>query len=113
MPTNPDSHPSIYQRFFTTAERAGLHSASLGDPSSEINLIRILLMRVLQVCSDASSLDLDTHAAILSAFSQAGLTLTALFRLSARLERQKLELNDHPLGPGDPDAAAPVWPTVL
>ncbi len=112
MPTNPDSHPSIYQRFFTPAERAGLHSAPLGDPSSEINLIRILLMRVLQVCSDAPSLDLDTQAGVLSAFSQAGLTMTALYRVSARLERQKLELNDH-LGLGDPEAAASVWPTVL
>lgn len=103
--------PSLYHRFFTPAERRRLRAAPADDPSSEINLIRILVLRLLQACSDAPSADLDTQAGILSTFSQAGLTITALVRLRARLDRQELE--DLRAGRKDPDAPKPAWPTFL
>jgi hypothetical protein len=78
--TNPQPL-SLYRRFFTPTECAMLDAVPLDDLSSEINLLRLLLARTLAAMRKTRSLELKTQAAILSAFSGAGIVIARLVRL--------------------------------
>ena len=79
------SSASLYRPFFTPAECARLDATPRNDVSSEINLLRILLLRLLAAVHKARSLELATQARVLAAFSHAGIVLARLVRLQFRL----------------------------
>ncbi len=76
---------SLYRPYFTPEEIYLLDHSDRNDVMSEINLIRVLIARVLEAAQKAKELTLKEHAAILSAFSHAGLTLARLVRLQCEL----------------------------
>jgi hypothetical protein len=84
-PFPPPAHASLYRRYFTPAECARLDATPLDDLSSEINLLRVLLARVLAASQRARDLALETQARILAAFSHAGIVMASLARLQHRL----------------------------
>ena len=79
------SSTSLYRRYFTAAECERLDATPADDLTSEINLLRILLARVLAATQHARQLALETHARILSAFSATGIVLAGLVRLQLTL----------------------------
>ncbi len=80
------SHPaSIYRQYFTPDECALLDATPLVDLSSEINLLRILLARVLAASPHSQEPALDTQAGILAALSAAGVVIAGLVRLQCKL----------------------------
>ena len=76
---------SIYRQYFTPAECALLDAAPVDDLSAEIDLLRFLLARVLAASQRARALSLKQHAAILAAFSAAGIVIAGLVRLQSKL----------------------------
>ncbi len=76
---------SLYRPFFTPEECALLDASSPDDLTSEINLLRILLTRVLSASRNPKELSLSQHAAILSAFSATGIVLARLVGLQCKL----------------------------
>ena len=83
MPPTPSA--SLYRPFFTPAECARLDATPRNDVLSEINLLRILLLRLLAAAHKARALELAAHARLLAAFSHAGIVLARLVRLQLRL----------------------------
>ena len=81
----PIAPASLYRRYFTARECEMLDATPRDDLSSEINLLRLLLARVLAACKRAHQLSLELHARILSAFSAAGIVLAGLVRLQMKL----------------------------
>ncbi len=79
--------PSLYREYFTPEERRMLDATPRDDLTSEINLMRVLVARVLAASQQARDLALKQHAAMLAAFSSAGMVI-------ARLVRLQLELHD-------------------
>ncbi len=77
--------PSIYRRYFTAEECALLDATPLDDLSSEIDALRLLLARLLAACRRLREISLETHAAILSAFSASCKVIAGLFRLQCIL----------------------------
>ena len=76
---------SLYRQFFTPAECARLDATPRNDLESEINLLRILLLRLLAAVHKARSLELATQARVLAAFSHGGIQLARMVRLQLRL----------------------------
>ncbi len=76
---------SLYRQYFTPQEIALLDHTQRNDLTSEINLLRVLMARVLEACQHAKELTLKQHAAIVAAFSHAGLSLARLVRVQAEL----------------------------
>ncbi len=76
---------SLYRQYFTPQEIGLLDHTERDDLTSEINLLRVLLARVLQACQAAKDLALQQHTAVVSAFSRAGLSLARLVRVQAEL----------------------------
>src|SRR5512142_1349130 len=76
---------SLYRPYFTPAEIDLLDHTDRQDLMSEINLIRVLIARVLEAAQHAKELTIKEHAAILSAFSHAGLTLARLARVQVEV----------------------------
>jgi hypothetical protein len=83
-PPSP-AHNSLYRRYFTPLECAMLDATPPDDLTSEINLLRILLARVLAATQQARQRTLELQANILSAFSHAGIVIASLARLQHRL----------------------------
>ncbi len=81
------STPSLYREYFTAEERKMLDATPRDDLTSEINLLRVLVARVLEASQQARDLALKQHAAMRAAFSHAGKTI-------ARLVLLQLELHD-------------------
>ncbi len=81
----PFSPPSLYRQYFTPAECAMLDATPPDDLTSEINLLRVLLARLLAAAQRTRQLSLDLHAKMLSAFSAAGIVIAALVRLQCLL----------------------------
>jgi uncharacterized protein with PhoU and TrkA domain len=77
--------PSLYRQYFTPDEIALLDNTPRDDLTSEINLLRVLLARVLEASQKAKELTLKQHAAILAAFSKAGTAIARLVRVQAEL----------------------------
>ncbi len=92
---------SLYRQYFTPAEIARLDQTERQDLTSEINLLRVLLARVLEACQHAKDLSLKQHTAIVSVFSHAGLSLARLVRVQAELHHplddlwQAIEQGEH------------------
>jgi len=87
-PEGPRPSParnSIYRRFFSRAECEMLDATPVDDLTSEINLLRILLARVLASTQRPRDRTIETQARILSAFSAAGIVIASLVRLQHRL----------------------------
>ena len=84
--------PSLYRRYFTRDECAMLDATPLDDVSSEIDLLRLLLARVLAAAKRKRSLSLELHASMVSAFSAAGIVIAALVRLQLKLHLPTDEL---------------------
>ena len=76
---------SLYRQYFTPDEIALLDATPRNDLTSEINLLRVLQARVLEAAQRAKELTLKQHAAILAAFSRAGIALSRLVRVQAEL----------------------------
>ena len=76
---------SLYRQYFTPAEIALLDATPRDDLTSEINLLRVLIARVLAASQKAKELTLKQHVAIVSAFSKAGMALARLVRGQAQL----------------------------
>jgi hypothetical protein len=87
QPASPPARPraSLYRRYFTAAECELLDATPPDDLTSEINLLRILLARVLAATKRARKLALETHARVLSAFSAAGIVMAGLVHLQVML----------------------------
>ncbi len=81
------STPSLYREYFTPEERKMLDATPRGDLTSEINLLRVLVARVLAASQQARDLALKQHAAMLAAFSAAGKTIARLVLLQTRAAR--------------------------
>ncbi len=81
------STPSLYREYFTPEERKMLDATPRDDLTSEINLLRVMVARVLAASKQARDLALKQHAKMLAAFSAAGKTI-------ARLVLLQLELHD-------------------
>ncbi len=81
------STPSLYREYFTAEERRMLDATPRDDLTSEINLMRVMVARVLAASKQARDLALKQHAAMLAAFSAAGKTI-------ARLVLLQLDLHD-------------------
>jgi hypothetical protein len=94
--TQSDPSPSLYRQYFTPAERLMLDASPPGDLSSEIDLLRLMLTRVLLASRASDPLDLKTHAGILAGFSAAALVIARLVRTQGKLK-------------GDWD---PLWPEI-
>ncbi len=77
--------PSLYRPYFTAAERELLDASSPDELLSEINLLRVLLSRVLAASRRARELTVKQHAAILSAFGNAGVVIARLVTLQYKL----------------------------
>jgi hypothetical protein len=76
--------PSPYRQFFTAQEIEMLDATPPDDLSSEINLIRVLIVRVLEAAQQVKDMALQQRAALLAAFAHAGITLSALVRHQVR-----------------------------
>ena len=83
---------SIYRQYFTPTECEMLDATPVDDLSSEINLLRILITRVLAAWQRTRQIGLEMHARILSTFSAAGLVLAGLVRLQIKLHNPLDEL---------------------
>ncbi len=83
---------SLYREYFTPDEIALLDRTDRNDLTSEINLLRVLIARVLEAAQHAKDVSLKQHTAILSAFSRAGLSLARLVRVQAELHNPLDEL---------------------
>ncbi len=81
------STPSLYREYFSREERKMLDATPRDDLTSEINLMRVFIARVLAASKQARELTLKQHAAMLAGFSAAGKTI-------ARLVLLQLELHD-------------------
>ncbi len=79
------STPSLYREFFTAEERRMLDATPRDDLTSEINLLRVLVARVLEASQHARDVALKQHAAMLAAFSAAGKTIAGLVLLQLEL----------------------------
>ncbi len=92
---------SLYRQYFTPAEIARLDQTDRNDLTSEINLLRVLLARVLEAAQKAKELSLKQHTHIVSAFSHAGISLARLVRVQAELHHpldalwQAIEQGEH------------------
>jgi hypothetical protein len=84
--------PSLYRRYFTSDECAMLDATPSDDLTSEIELLRLLLARVLAAAKRKRSISLELHASMLSAFSAAGIVIAALVRLQLKLHLPTDEL---------------------
>ena len=71
-----------------------LDETPVDDLSSEINLLRLMLVRVLAAMKRARALALKTHAAILSAFSATGIVIARLVRLQVKLHDPSDEIRE-------------------
>ena len=76
---------SLYRQYFTPEEIAMLDATPLDDLTSEINLLRVLLARLLEVSQRIHALALKQQAAMLAAFSATGCVIASLTRLQVRL----------------------------
>ena len=76
---------SLYRQYFTPEEIAFLDHTDRNDLTSEINLLRALLARLLAACQHAQDSPLKQQTAILSAFSQAGAAIARMLRLQVQL----------------------------
>ena len=76
---------SLYRPYFTPQEIRMLDATQPTDLSSEINLLRVLIARVLAARQRLHELALAQHAALLATFSAAGLVLAALVRQQCKL----------------------------
>ena len=77
---------NLYRQYFTPEEIAMLDATPLDDLTSEINLLRILLSRLLAAATRRlRQLTLKQHAAILATFSATGIALASLVRLQNQL----------------------------
>ncbi len=79
--------PSLYRQYFTPAEIAMLDATPIDDLTSEINLLRVLLARLLETSQRLHDLALETHAKVLAAFSHAAIVLASLVRLQLALHQ--------------------------
>ncbi len=79
------STPSLYRPYFTPEECALLDATPLDDLTSEINLLRTLLARLLAASQKARDLVIETHAKMLAAMSHSGLVLASMVKLQFRL----------------------------
>ena len=82
---NPPFPRSLYRQYFTPEECALLDATPCDDLSSEINVLRVLIARLLEACHHARELSLEIHAKVLSAFSAAGIVMARLVRLQCQL----------------------------
>ena len=76
---------SLYRQYFTAEEIALLDATPRNDLTSEINLLRVLMARVLEAAQHAKELTLKQHAAILAALSRGCTTVGQLVRTQAQL----------------------------
>ncbi len=83
---------SLYRQYFTPEEIALLDHTDRNDLTSEINLLRVLLARLLEACQHAQDLALKQHTAILAAFSQAGAAIARMVRVQCELHNPLDEL---------------------
>jgi hypothetical protein len=72
--------PLLYRQYFTPEECRLLDSCDLDSASSEIDLIRLLIARVL-AAARRLRLTLKHHFSMLVAFCQAAITMAALARI--------------------------------
>ena len=83
IPFSP-SAPQIYRQYFTAAECKTLDSSPLDTALSEIEVLRVLLLRLLAAAHRMRRLSLAHHLSMLTAFSGAGLILASLVRFHNR-----------------------------
>ena len=101
IPFSPSS-PQIYRQYFTAAECKVLDSSPLDTAQSEIEVLRILLLRLLAAGRRIRRLSLAQHLSMLTAFSGAGLILASLVRFHNRYFEHRSLLLDA-LADMDPD----------
>ena len=101
IPFSP-SPPQIYRQYFTAAECKTLDSSPLDTALSEIEVLRILLLRLLDARRRIRRLTLAQHLSMLTAFSGAGLILASLVRFHNRYFEPRSLLFDA-LADMDPD----------
>ena len=76
--------PQIYPQYFTAAERKTLNSSPLDTALSEIEVLRVLLLRLVVTAHRLRRLSIAQHLSMLDAFSGAGLILASLVRFHNR-----------------------------
>jgi hypothetical protein len=89
VPTSqpPGPRKSIYRRYYSATERLLLDATPTDDLTSEINLLRLLLTRVMEASRHRRDRTLESQAAILSAFSASGVVIASLVRLQVQLHK--------------------------
>ncbi len=85
---------SLYRQYFTPAEIAMLDATPIDDLTSEINLLRVLMARVLEAAQKAKELSLKQHAAILAALSRGCSTVAQLVRAQLQLHHPLNDLSN-------------------
>ena len=83
IPFSPSS-AQIYRQYFTAAECKTLDSSPLETALSEIEVLRVLLLRLLAAARRLRRLSLAHHLSMLTAFSGTGLILASLVRFHNR-----------------------------
>ncbi len=77
---------NLYRQYFTAEEIAMLDATPLDDLTSEINLLRVLLARLLATATQhLRELTLPQHAAFLRTFSATGIVLASVVCLQDKL----------------------------
>jgi hypothetical protein len=76
---------SLYRQYFTPEEIYLLDHTDRNDLTSEINLLRILLARLLEAWQKARDLALKQQAAIVTTIARTGQTIARLAKLQAHL----------------------------